>query len=88
LAGGGGKNFGSLAALELEESVSGTSSETRLEANWKLEQSTDCRNNNATAKAKSFNENNEGESSPPTDLVDDALRHIEDMKWRRSRISR
>jgi hypothetical protein len=36
-------------------------------------------------KAESLNENNEGEE---LDLVAKALKHIEDMKSRRSRISR
>jgi hypothetical protein len=44
-----------------------------------------CRNDDATAKVKTTNENKEGEES---DLVAKALKHIEDMKSRRSRISR
>jgi hypothetical protein len=44
-----------------------------------------CRNDDTTASANNLNENNEGEES---DLVAKALKHIEDMKSRRSRVSR
>jgi hypothetical protein len=50
-----------------------------------LSPNTGCRNDDATANGKNPNEISEGEES---DLVAKALKHIEDMKSRRSRISR
>jgi hypothetical protein len=45
----------------------------------------DCKNADTTANGKNLNEISEGEES---DLVAEALKHIEDMKSKRRRISR